>query len=282
MFDINVRDDDGSGKDSKRFEGIRNRLSAAWSRTKAIVRAWWPVLLTALLVGFYVGDLIAGRDATKLEKLSWLGLPAGAILCAPIVALYLHWFHNPTRYWYEKNRGDDSDNPAETWKLNEQAHQKMTSRRHAPEREKGTLNPTFRVIDIDTETWTVEPGYRGRMDADDLRRDRTNYGKLWDAVQEDGLRADMWRDYLSPIVRKMERQRAKNRNAVLEGHTMPGNDTVDDAIRDVVDPEDLPPSLRRGDGDDDETDVVDDLADKLPGDVDADEIMETRPEAADD
>lgn len=268
MLDVKIRNGDADGP--RRRDWLRERIAWAYSGFKSFMRAWWPVVVTAIAVTTYLGALVTGHHSlTKVEKLGLLGVPAGAILCSPLVALLVKKLWNPQTYFYHQDRGDDSENPREIWELNEAAHRQMTSMRHQPERERGTLHPTFNVMEIDTGEWVCEPGYRGRMDAEALRRDRQNFQILWERCEKDGLRADMYRDYLAPIVRELDFQRAQRRNSVIEDHTHPGQDTVDDVIRDVVPGEYLPDEIKQG-GEEAEEDMIDQALEGI--DVEREEI----------
>jgi hypothetical protein len=268
-MEIEINSDDGDDRDDEptRTDRLVAWLSRRWEGFKKVMRAYGWFIVSGVGVVIYFGMIVTGRHtASKAEKIMWLALPSGAFLMAPgtIYAVLKLW--RERWHFYDKVRGDDSDSPREVWKANEAAHARITSERHQPNRVPGTLNPTFEVMEIEEDSYTVTPTYRGKLSPDALRRNRENIGMLWDEVDSESRMWRAMRDYMPAIIRKLDRDRAIRQAQAVEEHTIPnlGGGTVEDTIRETIPDELLSDEFReRGDRDEETEDMVDEALDQI-------------------
>jgi hypothetical protein len=166
---------------------------------------------------------------------------------APFVLWMISKLWERSWYYYDKVRGDSSENPREVWKANEEAQQKIESERHPPKRLRNTEHPAYEVMDLDAESYTVVPTYRGEdyNDPDAMRRNEEEISRIWDAVDEDGRMWRALRDYFPAVVRSLDRDRAMRQAEAVEKHTIPsiGGASVDETIQSEIPDELLPDSV---------------------------------------
>lgn len=221
-------------------------LEARWRWFKRFIRQYgWFLGSFALLVAWAVWSL-AGHDPAKWEKVVVLGFLSGI----PLFVLPVWWavtrLFDADEYWFVRRRADGS--PTKIYELNQAAKDRLQWVRREGERLPGTLHPAWSVYEFDDEDLVAEPTFRGFLSPDELETVRESVQQQWSRIDDEVAAFRQIRRRLAGIVRRLDYQRARAENAVLDDHRHPSfdSDTIDDVIADEVPDEYLPDYLKDG------------------------------------